>query len=1262
MSSPKRRKSLDSLMVNLNKNKKIISPQKSIPNFNSAHLKKLKNLLSINDAKILEIKRSKNRHHTSFHFVGEDDKYRQIQKNIQKKILNISMKIIKNCKFVPDLEEFNKQLHAKSSKVSSKVDDKIFDNLNTKPKKFKKNMRHSAKLLQIKEILNEKSRRIKRINNLYDSFGEDESDKDKEQGNYGLNPRSIFMDVYDIFLLISTYFCLFFMPYQLATKNLIINRERYFVFFMICFSEVIFIIDLIFGFFRWFYNNEFILVSESYMIVTNYLYGNFIFDLIMAIPFYTLLRYKDKAENIYDAKYNEKYFLLKILVCFKAFKILKLNKVKNNRVTYFFNTRFSRNYYFERIYQVFNFAIIILSMFNLIICFHIYIAELSYPNWIVSFNLENKSFIDIYITSFYFIMATMTSVGYGDIVCINKEETFFQIILLSIGLVAYSFIISSVGDYIKNKNRAMINFNKDMNKLEEIRIAYPNMPFKLYNKIQQHIQRMLHQNKKYEYNILVNSLPYTLQNSVLFEMHKDEISKFTFFKNCDNSDFILKVLTHFIPIFSKKNIVLVGEGEFFENIFFIKDGRLSLEAIIDLDNIEISIEKYLNYRYEEFEKLDEFCKQENLFEKSIVNNEKSFILDEQRSNKLFGIINKQFENIGEASYMHESNVNQEIGQIDFHMENEELYKGNIEYIHILDLLKNEYFGEILMFSNIPNPLSLKVTSKRVELYVLRKKDAFNIKRDYQNIWRRIERKSLYNIKSLKFLTIEIINRYCEMNGILKGRKILNSNNNNIFKNNLVNYKSNNIYYNNNDNINNTKLSLVNSPKIVDNSKLNLGNVRGAILKSFLRPVNAENFWKGGKNEKVKFEDQNLSLKSMQELSVNKNGGIKNEIPENKEITKGSISPSNNKFKKISKSSSASSLNFNLNEKKLNKKFSPEINYKFKNNIFQRQKYSNQSNKRPQKKSVPNFRNNFPRFASMSNKNLPCNFENSNQTKKNNNKNIDFDVTGISSIKEINISNSTNNLKSLSIESNISLQISSSYKNINQVAKGHYLYDNKFQNLIEKIINYYIKNDSKKKKSEEFNYYKYICDKIKNDEFNGNFTKQSQKNNNKEKNSLNYEKNKVYKSSKIQYKFSNSSKNKSLSSKENKNNFNNNKKKDNVSQLVNNKFLLDSGDNTSLNSINKINSIPKSKDLKIFSENDNNESNIQLKKNDNSNYRHVQTFQEIKKEIQKNSNVKKNAKKKKSVENLYSNNIINNKSGNSFHEVNLNYVNNFCCIY
>ena len=1235
MSSPKRRRSLDSIFINLNKAKKKISPQKSVQFLQSANLKKLKTLLSLNDAKILEIKRSKNKHiSAAFHLVGENDKYNQIQKSIQNKILNISMKIIKTCKFDPNLEESKQQLQAKSSKITSKAQEQINDKFNQKPK-FKKNMRHSAKLSQLKEILNERSRRIKRINNLYDSFGEDESDKEKEQGNYGLNPRSIFMDVYDIFLQIATFFCLFYMPYHLAKTKLIFNNDKFFVFFMIHFSEIIFIIDLIFGFFRWFYNNEFILVSDSYMIISNYFSGNFIPDLIMAIPFYSILRFKEKSDYIYNIKYNEKNFLLKILVCFKAFKALKLNKVKNNRVTYFFNNRFLRNYYLERIYQITNFIIIIGSMLNLIICLHIYISELSYPNWIVSFNLENKSFFDIYIASFYFIMATMTSVGYGDIVCINKEETFFQIILLSIGLVAYSFIISSVGDYVKNKSRASINYNKDMSKLEEIRIAYPNMPYKLYNKIQQHILRMFHQNKKYEYNILVNNLPYTLQNSVLFEMHKNEINKFTFFKHCDNSDFILKVLTHFIPISSKKNIVLVGEGEFFENIFFIKDGRLSLEAIIDLYNIEISIEKYLKYRYEEIDKLEEFSKKENLLEKTIINNETSFILDEQRKNTLFGIINKQFENIGEVSYMHETNIEQEIGQIDFDMENEELYKGNIEYIHILDLLKNEYFGDILMFSNIANPLSLKVSSKRVELYVLRKKDAFNIKRDYQNIWRRIERKSLYNIKSLKYLTIDIINRYCEMAGILsKAKKILNSNNLKNIKDNIgnSNINDNNINFNDNKENNNNKLSLFNSPVIVRNSKFNLGNIKVTTLKSSLRPMNAKNFLKNTKNEKLKFKDQHQSIKSIQEEKINKNDEIKDEIKndilDKKEVDKGSISPSVNK-QKIVESSSASSLNLNLNEnglnKSLNKKLSPMIYYKFKNNIFQKQSNSNKSSKKYKKKSIPNFRNYFPSFASMSDKSLLSKFGNSNKLKKNINQNNDIALTGVSSIKEVNISNSANKLSSLKIDSNISLHISSSYKNINEVAKGHYLYDNKFQILIEKIVNYYIKNEPKKKNIDEFNYIKYLCDKIAKEEMNHNFEKQSEKNKNIEKN-FPSEKNKNLKSNQSQYKYFNSSKNKSLSSKENKNNFNENKQKEDDSKLINNKFMLDSGDDKSINSINKINSIPKNQDFKIFSENHNNESNIKLKKNENSNYRHVLTFQEIKKEIEKNSKVKKKSKK------------------------------------
>ena len=95
-----------------------------------------------------------------------------------------------------------------------------------------------------------------------------------------------------------------------------------------------------------------------------------------------------------------------------------------------------------------------------------------------------------------------------------------------------------------------------------------------------------------------------------------------------------------------------------------------------------------------------------------------------KTKQLIGMISKQFENLDDISSLNDSNIEQEIGKCDFQTELQDLYKGNIEYIHILDLLKNEYFGEILMFLNIPNPLSLKVKTKRVELYILRKKRRF----------------------------------------------------------------------------------------------------------------------------------------------------------------------------------------------------------------------------------------------------------------------------------------------------------------------------------------------------------------------------------------------------------------------------------------------------------------------------------------------------------------------------------------------------------
>ena len=67
-------------------------------------------------------------------------------------------------------------------------------------------------------------------------------------------------------------------------------------------------------------------------------------------------------------------------------------------------------------------------------------------------------------------------------------------------------------------------------------------------------------------------MPYSLKNSVLLSIYKQTIEHLKIFKGCKNSDFIVRLLTNFIPLISKKNAILIHEGQLLENIIFIKNG------------------------------------------------------------------------------------------------------------------------------------------------------------------------------------------------------------------------------------------------------------------------------------------------------------------------------------------------------------------------------------------------------------------------------------------------------------------------------------------------------------------------------------------------------------------------------------------------------------------------------------------------------------------------------------------------------------------
>ena len=208
----------------------------------------------------------------------------------------------------------------------------------------------------------------------------------------------------------------------------------------------------------------------------------------------------------------------------------------------------SENYYLEKLAKFLIYFLVFFLFLHLSICMHIYFALRSYPNWMSNINILNGSFLSKYITSLYFMITTMTTVGYGDIVCVSSIERIYHIILLFIGTLLYTFLVSKIGNYLRDERHEQIKLSKDLNILENIRVTYPQMSFKLYSKIKSHLLTIFEKRKKTGISLLINGVPDAIKNDLLFKIYSKVINGFTIFKDVKNSNFILQILTSFIPI------------------------------------------------------------------------------------------------------------------------------------------------------------------------------------------------------------------------------------------------------------------------------------------------------------------------------------------------------------------------------------------------------------------------------------------------------------------------------------------------------------------------------------------------------------------------------------------------------------------------------------------------------------------------------------------------------------------------------------------
>ena len=943
-------------------------------------------------------------------------------------------------------------------------------------------IKRRKKKIRSKLIMQE--RKLNRIKNLYDSNDDDESGDDDDE--YIINPETKIIFFFDLLILIFFIYYFIFTTFNLCQEKCFcsLNKRIKYSDVLLFINDIICIIDLIISFFRGYYDYSYKLIKSNKLILKHFLKYDFIFDLLSAIPFFSIIKYiclkSINNDKCFKYAMPNRYILIKLCFLLKAAKVTKILGNKKNQALDIFIESLSDNYTLERALVVFIYIIKYLGIFHFLVCIHIFIGNHSYSNWIIFTQSEDQSFFNIYIQSLYFIITTLTTVGYGDIVCKSLLERIFQIIILAIGSVFYPYVVSLIGNFIKNDSSAKIKHNNDLAMLENIRRNYPNISFKLYHKIHKYLESKSYSLEKFDVNSLIETLPFAMKNNILFTMYKNPISNFKFFKNNNNSVFIAQVLSNFIPSISKKNEFLVYEGEMLEEIIFLKDGKIAFNAAINMENPLKSINKYF------FESFTPFTTEE---EKKLINeniNIKSnfsaggeIITYDKAKNKL----NNAFKNLNTEKNEEDKNqikikTNIKDETFDFDIKGGRITndEGNYQYIKILEIRKNEHFGPVFMTLNKPCPLSLQVKSKIAELFLLKKEQALNLSKNYPNIWRKIYGREFHDLRKIKQYTITVLKKYIEANDIYMNDNIddlKTTNNISFFEMNTLNKSSFIDKSLRKSNINKSFLSrkedidknnILNYVSDKKNKNLYLDKIKSKMNKK--NDVKRNSTYEPNKERNQIVNNNKLNLKFGSFLSVNKNANNFNKNVINS--SKVSEDHKENKQEKLKKLKLflieyKKSLTNNNNLKEIK---SPKINNE-KNNLS--------IPKVPLKKSClksktpENIKNN--KSLNSLAKNVSFDLSSNKENKFNINEDLIKNLNDICS-KETNFSfcsiNEDDNIKfkELSIVKNSDFEFISSYPNFNELTKGEYSRDFNFQKKLKYILKeyYQYKNTNTNKES------------------------------------------------------------------------------------------------------------------------------------------------------------------------------------------------------
>ncbi|XP_049393725.1 potassium channel SKOR-like [Solanum stenotomum] len=351
-----------------------------------------------------------------------------------------------------------------------------------------------------------------------------------------------------------------------------------------------FFTPLEFGFFRGLPENLFLLDIA----------GQIAFLIDIVVLFFVAYRDSHSYCMIYDRKliairYLKSRFLVDLLGCFPWDAIYKASGRKEP-VRYLLWIRLSRalrvtelferlekdirlNYLFTRIIKLF---VVELYCTHTAACFFYYLATTLPPweegyTWIGSLKMGDYNYahfrdIDLwtrYITSLYFAVVTMATVGYGEIHAVNVREMIFVMIYVSVDMILGAYLLGNMAALIVKGSKTE-RFRDKMADL--IKYMNRNKLGKILSKeIKDHVR--LQYESRYNESSVLQDIPVSIRAKIARKLYEPYIRGVPLFRGCSH-EFIIQIAIKVHEEFFLPGEVILEQGCMADQLYFVCHGKV----------------------------------------------------------------------------------------------------------------------------------------------------------------------------------------------------------------------------------------------------------------------------------------------------------------------------------------------------------------------------------------------------------------------------------------------------------------------------------------------------------------------------------------------------------------------------------------------------------------------------------------------------------------------------------------------------------------